>query len=425
MYDTCCGIDFGTTNSAISVINNDCPELINFHDKNTIPSAMFFPEGKITEPLFGNEAINQYINGEQGRFMRSLKRILGTDLMYLKTEVNGSCLSFEDIILRFIKYLKKTAENKTNRELKNVVLGRPVHFQDFAPEADKNAESLLRHIAINAGFKNVQFQYEPIAAAYAHEAKLNSEKLACVVDIGGGTSDFSIIRLNPKNSKKTDRKKDILANTGIRIGGNDFDRDLSIKCFMPELGYGTLLKPDEYTKQVLPVPSSPYVTLSEWSNINNLYTYREEKNITQIYKKAAVPEKVRGLYEIVKKEQGHVMLNQVEKTKIALSRKDMVETILSFLSYLPKIIINKKEFEKSIYKDVEKIIESLKECLQLAAIKDQAINLIVLTGGSSEIPYLKERIKSIFPAAELSEENKLASVAIGLSYDAARIYKND
>ena len=425
MYNTFCGIDFGTTNSAISVYpKNKKPHLTKFeNNKDLIPTAIFFSEENPHNPIFGNDAIHEYVNGSLGRFMRSMKRILGTDLMKLKTDINGLRVSYDDIILKFIKHLKQTAEEQIQKELTSVVLGRPVHFQDFAHDSDDVAEKMLRNIAFNAGFKNINFQYEPISAAYYHEQSLTEEKLACVVDIGGGTSDFSIIRLGPNIKDKTNRKEDILANTGVRIGGNDFDRDLSIKCFMPSFGYGTYLKPDDYTNRILPIPFSPFVTLSEWSSINNLYTHISQKEIKQIYEHSAEQDKVINLYEIVKKELGHILLNQIENCKIMLGKQDKVQTSLNFLSRKPQIDSSNNEFELSIKKDITLIMESLQECLKQAQIDAQDIEMIVLTGGSTEIPYVKYCISNIFPKAYVSEKNKLSSVAIGLAYDAERIYK--
>ena len=424
MYKNFCGIDFGTTNSAISVNQkNKSPHLIKFNNKELIPTAIFFPEEDSFKPLYGSKALSEYINGSIGRFMRSLKRILGTDLMNLKTDVNGISMSYEDIILKFIKYLKNTAEEQIDTELISVVLGRPVHFQDFSPDSDDKAEKMLRKIALNAGFKNISFQYEPISAAYYHEQPLQSEKLACVIDIGGGTSDFSIIKLGPNIKNKINRKDDILANTGVRIGGNDFDRDLSIKCFMPSFGYGTYLKPDAYTKQILPIPFSPYVTLSEWSSINSLYTYSEQKNIKHIYENSAEPQKVANLYEVVRKELGHTLLNHIENCKIELSSKNNVETSLDFLSRSPLVVSSNNDFILSIKKDVNAIVESLSECLKQAQVYAHNIEMIILTGGSTEIPYIRNSISNMFPNALISDENKLSSVAIGLSYDAARIYE--
>lgn len=143
MYENFCGIDFGTTNSAVSVMSGNRPELIRFGNKDTIPTAVFFPEDK-SEILYGDSAINEYISGGLGRFMRSIKRILGTDLMNVRTDVNGKLISYEDIIFAFIKHLKETTENKIQKPIVNVVMGRPVHFQDFAPELDDKAESVLK-----------------------------------------------------------------------------------------------------------------------------------------------------------------------------------------------------------------------------------------------------------------------------------------
>lgn len=143
-----------------------------------------------------------------------------------------------------------------------------------------------------------------MAAAFAHETRLRHEQLACVIDIGGGTSDFSVIRLSPQKRNSQNRKKDILANAGIRIGGNDFDRDLSVRGFMPGLGYGTMLKPNPYNGRILPVPFSPYVTLSEWSSINSLYAYKEKEAVRKLYEESAEPDKVGVLYENYKKRIG-------------------------------------------------------------------------------------------------------------------------
>ena len=425
MYKSYCGIDFGTTNSAVSVVDEklNSKQIIFEKNKETIPTTIFFPEENTYNPKYGSQAIEEYISGGLGRFMRSIKRILGTDLMSLKTEVNDIRISYEDIICYFIRYLKNTAEAQIGVELDKVVLGRPVHFQDYAPDADKKAESFLRHIAVNAGFKEVQFQYEPLAAAYAHEQQLAKEKLACVVDIGGGTSDFSVIRLGPERKKQTDRQKDILANTGVRIGGNDFDRDLALKCIMPELGYGTMLKPNPYNNRILPVPFTPYTMLAEWSSINNLYTYKEKKNIDKIYEESAVPEKVGILREVVQRELGHTLLNKIENGKIALTNQDSAITELDFLKHPRNIGINKKDFEESIKSDTQKIINSTAECLRDAGVGYKDIELIILTGGSTEIPYIKREICKLFKTASISESGKFSSVSKGLGYSASRLYE--
>ncbi len=425
MYKSYCGIDFGTTNSAVSIIKEDgtLKQIIFEKNRETIPTAIFFPEHNTYKPIYGSKAIEEYITGGNGRFMRSIKRILGTDLMNLKTEVNEIRLSYEDIIGYFLKHLKDTAEEQAGVFIDKVVLGRPVHFQDYAPEADERAESFLRCVAKSVGFKDVDFQYEPLAAAYAHEQIIEKEKLACVIDIGGGTSDFSVIRLGPEHKKQRNRQKDILANTGVRIGGNDFDRDLAIKCFMPKLGYGTMLKAELYNGRILPIPSTPYVMLSEWSSINSLYTYKEKKNIERIYEESEEPKKVGILREVVKRELGHTLLNCIEQGKISLTRQDKQEAELDFLEKPQSIDIYKRDFEESIKKDTQKIINTMTECLKEASVGYNDIELIILTGGSTEIPYIKKEICKLFTNAVISEGGKFSSVSSGLGYVAQRVFE--
>jgi hypothetical chaperone protein len=163
--------------------------------------------------------------------------------------------------------------------------------------------------------------------------------------------------------------------------------------------------------------------LSEWSSINYLYTYKEKKNIQEIYNRSAEPQKVVNLYETVQKELGHTLLNKIEECKISLSNNKRVETLLSFISSKPQISSEIEDFEDSISKNTSKVVEALNECLKQASINKEDIGLVILTGGSTEIPYVKRTILNIFPNALLSDKDKLSSVASGLAYDAMRIYK--
>ena len=220
-----CGVDFGTTNTAAALsAGGGKPVLVKLEDDTvTIPSALFLSADK--KIYFGRQAMRMYMDGESGRCMHSLKRVLGTDLMASGTYFNNQRVSFTDLLSYFLKNVKNKIDLEAGTEVDHIVLGRPVHFRDDDPRGDARAQDELRQIAQKVGFKNIEFQYEPIAAAFAHEAGVAKESLACVVDIGGGTSDFSIIRIGRPLMSKIDRTDDILASTGIRIGGNDFDKD--------------------------------------------------------------------------------------------------------------------------------------------------------------------------------------------------------
>ena len=414
------GIDFGTSNSSTAITNGGVPRLVDVENgRNTIPTALYFPE-KSSEVFYGRTAQQKYVDSETGgRFMRSMKRILGTHLMDSSTQINGHMVKFDDIIGAFVSYMKQKIDASANENVESVVMGRPVHFRDNDPTADDKAQQELERITKKAGFKNVCFQYEPIAAAFAHEQKINSEKLACVIDIGGGTSDFTVIRLSPENRNKADRTKDVLANTGVRIGGNDFDKNLSLNAFMPVLGMGTDYK--VYGK-VLSIPNSIYINLSTWNQVNDVYNYKTLNLVKGYQTWALEPEKLARLYQVVQNRLGHINLNYVEKAKIALSKDLSIESILDFLSDKPSIYITREEFNNSISNDVEKIEKFLSECILQAGVKNEDIDLVILTGGSTEVPRVSEIATKFFPNAEVSAGDKLSSVGMGLAYDARRIF---
>lgn len=411
-----CGIDFGTSNSSIAISSaSHQPTLVELEgDKFTIPSTIFYGQ-ESAHPIFGRQAVAAYTNGYEGRFMRSLKRVLGTDLMSAGTQINDKSVKFENILARFLKHLKQQAENNVQQEIKHVVMGRPVHFRDGDQQGDIRAEQELQKVAQMAGFEHIVFQFEPIAAAYAHEDKISDEKLACVVDIGGGTSDFSIIRLGVKLKNKINRSDDILASSGVRIGGNDFDKALCIKSFMPVFGLGTT-----YGAKTLPVPTSQYYDLAEWSKVNSVYNYKNFKIVNEVLADAHQPLKYQRLQELISQEKGHHLLALVEESKIELTETSNLVKKIDFLNDRPQVKTSKADFEKSIASNVTNISQSINECLLQAGVKKEAINLIVLTGGSTEIPFVQSQMCAHFPHAIISGENKLSSVGLGLAFDSRR-----
>ncbi|MCE7064902.1 Hsp70 family protein [Dyadobacter sp. CY326] len=408
-----CGIDFGTSNSSLAVANDDDVFLIPVeNDQNTIPSAMFFAR-KDNEAFFGRQAMERFLARQPGRLMRSLKRVLGTPAMRQGTMVNGELMKFDQIIAAFLNQMKRKAEADCGAELKHVVMGRPVHFTDNDAAADQRAENELMAVAKSLGFEHVGFQFEPIAAAFAHEARVNGEKLAMVVDLGGGTSDFTIIRLSKQNARKADRSNDILANTGVRLGGNDFDKDLSLAEMMPELGFRT-----KYGHKNLEVPSYHYFDLSEWSKVNFLYTNRILFQAKQLLRETHDPVRYGRLISVLEQERGHAVLAETEKIKIGLASKENYAAVLDFIDEDLRIDVAREDFNAAIITKTERIVLAAKECLQVAGISAEEIGLVIMTGGSTEIPLIQQQFRTLFPAADWSEENKLSSVGLGLAYDA-------
>ncbi|MGM9509176.1 Hsp70 family protein [Larkinella sp. GY13] len=407
-----CGIDFGTSNSSIALANDDEISLVPVEQTHvTIPSAIFFQRAD-NKAFYGRTAVNLFFDRQQGRFMRSLKRVLGTPLMKHGTVVNGTTMNFSSIIASFLKKMKEKADAVAGQEIENVVMGRPVHFVDHSPESDAQAQAELKEIALRIGFKTVEFQFEPIAAAFAHEARLTGEKLAIVADLGGGTSDFTVIRLSSQSVRKTDRSSDILANTGVRVGGNDFDKDLSLAAIMPELGYRS-----RYGDKQLEVPLKPFHDLAEWSKVNFLYTPKLIMQTRQLLFQSHDKKRYKRLLSVLENETGHAVLAATEGAKIALTDQDEHDTPFDFVESDFVIPIRRKLFETAIFGEVEKIVASARDCLQDAGVRQQDIDLVILTGGSTEVPLIQTEFKRLFPNAAIADENKLSSVGLGLAYD--------
>ncbi|MGB8814207.1 MAG: Hsp70 family protein, partial [Paracoccaceae bacterium] len=231
-----CGIDFGTSNSTVALNDATGAHLIALEgDHVTLPSAVFW-EADGAPPQFGRAAIAAYTGGDDGRLMRGLKSILGSSLIDEKTRVGNRAIAFKDIVASFFAHLKTKLDAAAGAPVTHATLGRPVHFVDGDPAGDAAAQAVLEDIARAKGFEHISFQYEPIAAALHYEQSVTHEELVLIVDIGGGTSDFSIVRVSPARARQPDRQSDILANDGIRVGGTDFDRLLSLASVMPQLG---------------------------------------------------------------------------------------------------------------------------------------------------------------------------------------------
>ena len=261
-----CGIDFGTSNSAVAVSEAGRARLLPAQNGATsLPTALFFSfEDNSTS--YGREAMQRYLGHEEGRLLRSIKSLLGTALYDEMTQVKFRRYAFADIIADFLRFMRDAAGKELGQPPDQVVIGRPAFFVDDDTESDRTAESQLAAAARLAGFKTVEFQFEPIAAALHYEQSVTAEEIALVADIGGGTSDFSVVRVSPKLAGKADRRQDILGYNGVHIGGTDFDRLLSLVTLMPFLGLRSKLK-----MKNLDAPSWYFSDLATWHRINKLY----------------------------------------------------------------------------------------------------------------------------------------------------------
>ena len=418
-----CGIDFGTSNSTVAISDEKGARLVPLENgKATLPSAVFFSHAA-GQPLFGRTAITAYLEGEDGRLMRGLKKVLGTPLMEDKTVIQGRTVGFSDILAIYVRHLKDQAEEHAGREIRHAVLGRPVHFHDNRPDLDARSQEVIEDIARQAGFENVRFQLEPIAAAFAHEVNFEDEKLSLVIDLGGGTSDFTVMRLSRRRMTKPDRTQDILATAGIRVGGTTFDYRLSTKYFMPQLGLGSEYRGEFDAGKILKVPSTVYAELSDWPLVHRAHSSKAIQETRAILRRALKPERIERLLFVQQQQLGHALLEQVEGTKIALSDNDEYETrYLGRGMTTIRLPFKRRHLDEAIREDVEKIFHAIDACLSAAGVARERIDCVILTGGSTELPAISTRVKAAFPQADISQGNKFDSVGLGLAHYAAHAF---
>jgi hypothetical chaperone protein len=297
------------------------------------------------------------------------------------------------------------------------VHGRPVHFVDGDLRADQKAQDTLETLARNAGFAHVSFTFEPLAAAYQYEQMANREETILVADIGGGTSDFSIVRIGPERRKKLERRDDILAHSGTRVGGTDFDRNLSMDAIMPLLGLGGRL----LTKN-LPVPIAPYADLSFWPMINLVYTPKSLREIREILANAEAPEKVMRLLTVATKQLGHRTVFAVEDGKIGLTSAPNGLIDLGFVEPALSAAIARDRFDEIVAAEMQRLRVAIWSCLAQAGLDSDDIDTVFLTGGSSLTPTVARTICAEAPTATVKRGDDFLSVAMGLTLEAQRRY---
>ena len=407
-----CGLDFGTSNTISSIYRNNKNELVPLENRNTsLPSTVYFPFDNIDSPIYGEIATNTYVNNGYGRYMKSFKRALGTSFFNQGTILKpGYRVLFRDIIVDYIKYVKNKTEQYNTKEIDYVVIGKPVRLNgDSSKEVSGIAqlESILKEV----GYQNYSLLEEPIAAAYYHKNKIKENSIALVADLGGGTCDFTTVEMNNK-------KLNILATSGITLGGTDLDSNFALNTFFPELGYKSI---DKF--KGLRISDKPYRAASDWNTITTqLYTPKMEMLVRKTINNAKDKAKVVQLQQLLQNKTAHSLLSEIENVKINLSDTERVTFNSKHIPNTLDLRVSKLNFETVINDMVSKIMNTASECCNSSKTKKEAIKYLILTGGSSKIPLIKELFIANFPNAELIENNSMDSVALGLLEKAKHDY---
>ena len=411
-----CGIDFGTSNSTVALADAKGAQLIALEGAAlTLPSAVFWPDDR-GALQFGRAAMTTYLDGEEGRLMRGLKSTLGANLLDEKTMLGGRMVSFRTVIEAYFAYLKQRLEAAYG-PLDAVVLGRPVHFVDADEAADARAEATLAEIARSFGFKHIAFQFEPISAALHYEQSVNGEEIVMIVDIGGGTSDFSILRVSPQRARAIDRSQDILATGGLRIGGTDFDRHLSLAEVMPTLGYKATTKGGSGV-----MPNHYFLDLATWHKINALYVPRTLTDIKAMRHEIDHPELLERLARVIGEKSGHAIAMRVESGKITLTDTEAARIMLSDLTGGPNPMASRDRFNTVISPALDRIGATMLDTLARANLAPHQIGTVFLTGGSAQMPSMHALVAHLMPNVTISTGDMLGSVGTGLALQARRLF---
>ena len=416
------GIDFGTTNSTIAVAGQDrniTTAKFQFGDQltETFRSVLYFEqvrsgERKHLSALAGPKAILQYLRSVQkGRLIQSLKSYLASRLL-TSTSVMGRPYLLEDLIAFLIRSLREEAEATLGKLGGTVVVGRPVRFLSAESKEDDDwAVTRLRKALLSAGFDQVVFEYEPVGAAYYYEMRLDHDELVLVADFGGGTSDFSLLRVGPTDRKSKDQRN-ILGTEGVALAGDAFDARIVRHVVSPLLGRESYYQSMEKLYQP---PAWIYAKLERWHHLSFLKSKETMDILRSIRAQSLDGEKIDSLIQLIQEDLGFYLHSAVQRTKLELSSRET--TIFSF--QVPGIsiseLVTRRHFESWIEEELHSIANCVDRLLTRVGVVPAEVDKVFLTGGSSFVPAVRKIFEVRFGADRLVVGGEFTSVAMGLA----------
>lgn len=409
-------IDFGTSNSAAAVPYRDGVYRIPIEKgAETLPTAVFFPvEGGAMQ--IGAVATDALISREEGRYMRALKSVLGLPLLHETRLIGGRRRTLAGIITDFLAELRQRAEMETGSRFRRALSGRPVHFHSADPAKDAQAEDDLRACYLSAGFDEVSFLAEPEAAAMACRGMGATDEIGLIVDIGGGTSDFSVFRsVGSGGGRSASPELEILASHGIRLGGTDFDQAVSMAHVMPSLGLGGQVR-REMGEGLLAVPRAPYVDLSTWAKIPFLYTAKTRRMASKMARAAVDPSRMARFVTVLELELGHELAFAVERGKIAAnSGGDAAHIAMDFIEPGLSETIDAERLDATLADKRSVLRKTAADTLARADIDPENIGRVILVGGSSLMRFVTDEMRALCPGAEIMRSEAFTAVVDGLA----------
>ncbi len=363
--------------------------------------------------FFGREAFTQYFAWPgEGYFVKSAKSVLGS------SGVRPEFIQFfEDIVTVMMRHIKHQAEEQCQAQLTDTVIGRPVNFQGLdAEKSNQQALTILETAAKRAGFKQVEFLYEPIAAGLDFEKQLSADKKVLVVDIGGGTSDCAMVCMGPSHLNKQQRQADFLGHTGERIGGNDFDIQIAARTLMPLLGMNSVLK------NGLPMPTQMFWNAVSTNDVGAQTEFNKLETsllLAQLLRDTSTPELLQRFVKLRDDKQNQQIVRSDEQAKIALSDSVITKVNLDYIEENLSCTVNFAQMQNAVQRPLKKMIRLMNETIVQAGVSP---DLIYITGGSAKSPVIRAAIEQQIGNIKVVDGDHFGSVANGLTLWANKIY---
>lgn len=416
------GLDFGTTNSALAVIGEDgTPTLAQIDTgmdlRPLFRSLLYFDPDDLESrvrprPVTGPTGIDAYLeNDSSGRLIQSVKTWLASSL-FSHTMIGRHRFTLEQMIAAIVVGLREIAEEQFGPLGNRAVVGRPVHLSRPA-SAEKDAfaiERLRKGLAL-AGFTEVDFEYEPVAAAYNYERRLSQDELVLIADFGGGTSDFTLMRVGPGEQNRADRQESVLGTAGVSLAGNDFDGKMVQKVVAPHLGLGSRYQ--TAFGKILDVPPSIYRL--KWNELSVLHSPKTVQTIEEFLQGSLEPQKLEAFLYLVECDLSYALYQAIERTKVELSSKE--ESLFVFKDGPLQIeeVVRRSSFEAWIAPELQTISKCVDGLLESTGIEGEQVDRVFMTGGSSFIPAVRAVFADRFGADAIRTGEELTSVASGLA----------
>jgi hypothetical chaperone protein len=414
-----CGIDFGTSNSAVAVYDTDAqaPAPLNDEICRPIPSLLYFPDEERNSVFVGNDAIDAYVRSNfQGRFLQALKTFL-TFTSFTETRINGRRYELPDLVALILRHLKQLAEKSVEAPIDRVVLGRPVKFAGDSPNEDLATERLYQAAKL-VGFKQIEFEFEPVAAARYYQTLVKKDELVLVGDFGGGTSDFTLMSLSPSGEAGTSQST-VLGTAGVPFAGNKFDSELMRGKLLHHFGQGSKWWADD---KWLNLPNHIFLDICEWHQIPFLRERRTMEFLRDVQRRTTNPKGIANLRALIFENYGYSVFQRIEEAKIRLSStaQTAIDCALKEVSFHEPVSL--LEFNSLIQAHISSIRHCVQELQQAHNVSNARIDKVFLTGGTSEVAAVKQLFTELFGADKVRTGKTFTSVAEGLGLTAGALF---